>query len=219
MGVLAILFAAGACDKADFKGAEAEVKKIEANLDLPAVPAFDVPTAQGSTHTPRELRLVGQKYLNTDVEVKGFITYRYNCMTDGKDGVPPGGPDTDDKTRAKLIEESPEKVCNKPWMVLNDTADGNPRIGLTIVFDEFQYLLHKRVQKRNNKLTKEEEAAVKVVDDYKAGDEITVSGKFVQSSPEGFGDSHGLLVLKNPLVGPGGAPTAGGGDLFNRPGG
>src|SRR5688572_10249280 len=91
VGVFAILFAAGGCDKADFQGAEAEVKKIEANLDLPPVPAFDMPVAQGTTHTPRELRLLGQKLLGTDIEVKGYVTYKYNCITDGGPKGPVGG--------------------------------------------------------------------------------------------------------------------------------
>jgi len=199
---MAILFAAPACDKADFHGAEAEVKKIEANLDLPPVPEFDMPHPSGSAHTPRELRLMGAKLLNSEIEVKGFVTYKYNCLTDGGPAGPVGGLDADEKAREKLIKEEPQKWCYKPWIVLNDVADGNPAVGLWVTFDEYTSLFNKRMSKRDNKLTKEEKDALAVVEAYDKGQEIDVTGKFALSSPDGFGNSNGLLILKNDLPQP-----------------
>jgi hypothetical protein len=198
LGILAMLFAVVGCDKADFKGAEAEVKKIEANLDLPPVPAFDVPAPQGTTHSPRELRLVGQKLLGTDLEVKGFVTYKYNCLTDGGMKGPVGGLEADQKTRENLIATVPNEWCYKPHMILNDTADGNPKVGLLVTFDEFDHIFKKLRDKPVKKLTKEEEAAKAQVDAYAVGQELTLSGKFTQQSPLGFGESRGLFILKAP---------------------
>ncbi len=196
---LAILLCASGCDKADFKGAEAEVKKIEANLDLPPVPAFDVPAPQGSTHGPRELRLMGQKLLGTEVEVKGFVTYKYNCLTDGGLKGPVGGPDADEKKRLQLIKDEPHLWCFKQWMVLNDTPDGNPKVGLRVTFDDFDELNKKRISKARVEWLPGEKEQLAALDAIKVGDELTITGKFSQSSPLGFGDSRGLLIYKNPM--------------------
>ena len=53
-----------ACDKDKLKGPEAEVKKTDVKLDLPAVPAFDLPPAPADgSHTVKELRVRGKKLL------------------------------------------------------------------------------------------------------------------------------------------------------------
>ncbi len=199
---LFVLLCASGCDKADFKGAEAEVKKIEANLDLPPVPAFDMPAAQGSTHTPRELRLMGQKLLGTEIEVKGFVTYKYNCLTDGGPKGVVGGIEADDKKREQLIKDEPHIWCWKPWIVLNDTADGNSRVGLRVTFDEFTHLYNKRKSKARVEWLPGEKEQLEQLDAIKVGDELTIPGKFAQSSPDGFGDSRGLLIYKNPMPQP-----------------
>src|SRR5688572_28929307 len=71
-----------ACDKDKLKGPEAEVKKTDVKLDLPAVPAFDLPPAPADgSKTVKELRVKGKKLLDSEVTVHGFITWTYDCKT------------------------------------------------------------------------------------------------------------------------------------------
>src|SRR5258706_13988967 len=74
--------AVSACDKDKLKGPEAEVKKTDVKLDLPAVPAFDLPPAPADgSHSVKELRVKGKKLLDTDLTVHGFVTWAYDCKT------------------------------------------------------------------------------------------------------------------------------------------
>ena len=60
-----------ACDKDKHKGPDAEVKKTDVKLDLPAVPAFDLPAAPSDgSRTVKELRVKGKKLLDTEVTVE-----------------------------------------------------------------------------------------------------------------------------------------------------
>src|SRR6516164_5193578 len=80
--LVASLLGAAACDKDKLKGPEAEVKKSDVKVDLPAMPAFDLPASPGDgSHTIKELRVKGKKLLETDITVHGFITWAYDCPT------------------------------------------------------------------------------------------------------------------------------------------
>src|SRR3954468_2972414 len=77
-----VLLAVAGCDKDKLKGPEAEVKKTDVKLDLPAVPAFDLPPAPGDgSHSVKELRVKGKKLLDSPVKVHGFVTWVYDCKT------------------------------------------------------------------------------------------------------------------------------------------
>ena len=74
--------AIGACGKDQIQGPAAEVKKTDVKLDLPAVPAFDLPPAPADgDHSVKELRVKGKKLFDTDIMVHGFITWAYDCAT------------------------------------------------------------------------------------------------------------------------------------------
>src|SRR6266850_2698613 len=76
------LLAFGACGKDKLSGPEAEVKKTDVKVDLPAVPAFDLPPAPGDgSHTIKELRVKGKRLFETEITVHGYITFAYDCAT------------------------------------------------------------------------------------------------------------------------------------------
>src|SRR5258706_12433572 len=71
-----------ACDKDKLKGPEAEVKKTDVKLDLPAVPAFDLPPAPAAgSRTVKELRVNGKKLLDPAITVHGFVTWADDSTT------------------------------------------------------------------------------------------------------------------------------------------
>ena len=129
---LVMIVGAGACDKAELTGAKAEVKKTDVKLDLPAVPNFDIPTTGGDARGVRELRVMGRKLLDTQVTVKGYVTWKYDCVVAGGPGGPIGGPEATPEERQKLIDDDP-MLCWRPHFYLGDTPDTPPHQSLWVV--------------------------------------------------------------------------------------
>jgi hypothetical protein len=190
-----------ACDKDKLKGPEAEVKKTDVKMDLPAVPAFDLPPAPGDgSHSIKELRVKGKKLFDSEVTVHGYITWAYDCMTAVRK------PDESDKDLKKRLEDDPTQ-CERPKFYIGDTKETPAEKSLWIV----------DVPRRYNKLEierlpKEElrnpppdrcDADFNTKDPkkrpcppYTVGDEVTITGDFKLSSPHSERNSDGLLVYK-----------------------
>src|SRR5262245_53320660 len=79
VGLLALT---AGCESKQLEGPKAEVRKTDMKVSLPEVPAFDLPSppADGS-HTVKELRVKGKKLLESEVTVKGVVTWAYDCPT------------------------------------------------------------------------------------------------------------------------------------------
>ena len=108
LGALVVSSLLGGCDKDALKGPAAEVRKSDVKLALPAVPAFDLPPAPSDgSHTVKELRVKGKKLLETDVTVKGVVTWAYDCPTAIRQ------PGVSAEAVQKMIDEDPSK-CERP---------------------------------------------------------------------------------------------------------
>jgi hypothetical protein len=172
------------CD-AGLKGAEAEVKPHNIKLDLPAVPGFELPPpASDGSHSVKEMRVRGKKFFDSDVTIKGFVTWVYDCATAIRT------PEMSDKDVQKLIEEDPTK-CRRPLFKIGDSAD-TPGDQTVMVVEVPRELRAYESKGR----TKAELAALPPVPPYKVGDEIVVTGTWTQSSPHGEKETGGLLVYK-----------------------
>src|SRR5689334_3996994 len=80
--VSGLLLTAGGCEKDKLKGPEAEVRKSDVKLNLPTVPAFDLPAATADgMKSIKEMRVKGRKLLETEITVKGIVTWAYDCPT------------------------------------------------------------------------------------------------------------------------------------------
>src|SRR3954471_18277263 len=122
-----VLLAVAGCDKDKLKGPEAEVKKTDVKLDLPAVPAFDLPPAPADgAHTVKELRVKGRKLLDTDLTVHGVVTWVYDCKTAIRK------PDEDEKALQARIDEDPT-LCERPKFYIGDAKDTPPEKSLWVV--------------------------------------------------------------------------------------
>ncbi|HEX5060446.1 MAG TPA: hypothetical protein VFV99_13855, partial [Kofleriaceae bacterium] len=134
-----------ACDKDKLKGPEAEVKKTDVKLDLPAVPAFDLPPAPADgSHTVKELRVKGKKLLDTELTVHGFVTWAYDCKTAIRK------PEETDKDLQARIDEDPT-LCERPKFYIGDTAQTPPEKSLWVVDVPRPYnaLEVKRIKKKD----------------------------------------------------------------------
>jgi len=63
----------------DLPGPRPEVAAGEPKVDVPPVPAFELPAAEPGMHGVRELRVRGKALLDTEIKVKGYVTWVYSC--------------------------------------------------------------------------------------------------------------------------------------------
>jgi hypothetical protein len=196
---------ASGCDRDKLKGPDAEVKKTDVKLDLPAVPAFDLPAAPADgSRTVKELRVKGKKLLETEVTVHGFVTWAYDCKTALRK------PDEDDKALQARIDEDPT-LCERPKFYIGDTASTPPEKSLWVVDVPRPYnaLEVKRIKKKDriepDRCEPDEKDKMKsICPPYNVGDEVIITGKFSTSSPHSERNSDGLLVytkMKNVTAG------------------
>jgi hypothetical protein len=186
-----------ACDKDKLKGPEAEVKKTDVKLELPAVPAFDLPAAPADgSRSVKELRVKGKKLLETEVTVHGFVTWSYDCKTALRK------PDESDKDLQARIDEDPT-LCERPKFYIGDTAATPPEKSLWVVDVPRPYnsLEMKRIKKKDriepDRCEPDEKDKLKsVCPPYAIGDEVVITGKFSTSSPHSERNSDGLLVFQ-----------------------
>jgi hypothetical protein len=186
------------CGKDQLAGPQAEVKASDVKLDLPAVPAFDLPAppADGS-HAVKELRVKGKKLFDTDVTVHGFVTWAYDCKTMIRK------PDEQDKDVEKRIEDDPT-LCRRPVFYIGDDKATPADRSLWIVDVPRPYNKQelKNVQKKDrheyvdNKCEPTTPKDKSICPPYAVGDEVIVTGTFKTTSGHGDSNSEGLLVFK-----------------------
>jgi hypothetical protein len=190
---------ATACDKDKLKGPEAEVKKSDVKLTLPPVPGFELPPANSDgSHSVKEMRVKGKKLLESDITVKGVVTWVYDCKTALRQ------PGMTDKDVEKLMYDDQTK-CERSKFFIGDTADTPAEKSMWII--DVPRAFTKRELERLKPKAQEEELKnpaakkcnAKKKDDcpvYEVGDQVEVTGTWKLSSPHGDRNSDGLLVYK-----------------------
>ncbi|MEO6776191.1 MAG: hypothetical protein ABI467_24775 [Kofleriaceae bacterium] len=194
---LLIPLAGAGCGKDQIQGPAAEVKKTDVKLDLPAVPAFELPPAPADGgHSVKELRVKGKKLFDTDLTVHGFITWAYDCMTAVRK------PNETDKDLQKRLDEDPT-LCQRPKFYIGDTKDTPAEKSLWIVDVPRPYnkLEEQRMKKPERNLPDrcephEKDPKKNICPPYAVGDEVEITGTFKMSSPHSERNSDGLLVYK-----------------------
>jgi hypothetical protein len=188
-----------ACDKDKLKGPEAEVRKAEVKLNLPPVPDFNLPASSDGSRSVKELRVKGKKLFESEITVKGVVTWAYDCATEVRQ------PGMSEKDVQKLIDEDPTK-CQRAKFYIGDSADTPPEKSLWVVDVPRPYnkLEMERVKKADRNLANypdrcepgEKDPTKNVCPPYKVGDQVEVTGKFTPASPHSERNSDGLLVYK-----------------------
>lgn len=174
------------CKNDQLKGAEAEVQKTKIQVTVPAVPAFEVPPVNpDGSHSVKELRVLGRKYLKSEIMVHGIIVWKYDCAT----AVAQAG-ETPEAV-AKRIETDPT-ICRKPAFYIGDTADTPVEKATWIV-----EVPRPPTAAEKKNLPKEEIKAWPAVPPYAVGDEVVVTGTWSVGSPHGENNTDGLLIYKS----------------------
>ncbi|MDQ3339473.1 MAG: hypothetical protein M4D80_30270 [Myxococcota bacterium] len=191
------LLVVAACEDKGLKVPDPEVRKSDVKLNLPALPAFDLPAANADgSRSIKEMRVKGRKLLDTEITVKGIVTWAYDCPTAVRE------PGMDDKTVQKIIDEDPTK-CERAKFYLGDAADTPAEKSMWVVDvpRPFNKLEIERLPKEELKNPppdrcdpKKDKGATCPV--YKVGDQVEVTGMWKMSSPHSERNSDGLLVFK-----------------------
>ena len=186
------------CDKGDkLKGPEAEVHKSDLKLNLPAVPAFDLPPAPtDGSHTVKEMRVKGKKLLETEITVKGIITWTYDCPTAIRQ------PGMSDKDLQKMIDEDPSR-CERPKFYIGDAADTPAEKSLWVVEgpaavlqDRARAAAQGRAAQPAGGSLRRQGSEWSTCPPYKVGDQVEITGTWRLTSPHSERNSDGLLVYK-----------------------
>ncbi len=181
-----LVFTAGGCNNNQLEGAKAEVQQGAIKVTVPAVPAFEVPKPNpDGSHTIKELRVQGQKYLKQEIQVSGYVVWAYDCATAIRT------PAEDDAAVKKRIEADPT-LCRRPAFYLGDEKDTPVERAAWIVEVP---RLPSAAEKKN--LPKEAIEAWPAVPPYAVGDQVIVTGSWLTSSPHGENNTDGLLVYKS----------------------
>ena len=174
-----------ACESGGLQGAKAEVKDTTIRLDLPPVPEFTMPSPHSDgTHSVREMRLKGRKLFGTEQKVRGFITWKYDCVAALLT------PEFTKKQIQALIAKDPSR-CTRPHFYIGDSPDTPPEKSLWVV--EVPRKLRKD---ETRKLSRAERRRLPRPPRVRIGDEVSVTGTWDRSSPAGFANSDGLLVYQ-----------------------
>jgi hypothetical protein len=193
------LLGATACESDKLKGPAAEVKKNDTKVNLPPVPGFELPPpGPDGSKSVKELRVRGKKLLDTDVTVKGVVTWVYDCKTALRQ------PGMTDKDVEKLMYEDQTK-CERAKFYIGDAADtpANKSIWVVDVPRPFTKIELERMkpaaQKDELANPQSRRCDIKKKDDcpvYEVGDQVEVTGSWKVASPHGDSNSDGLLVYK-----------------------
>jgi hypothetical protein len=182
----AVLVSTGACSQDDLQGAKAEVQETNIALDLPAVPEFELPKPNADgTHSVEEMRLKGREFLDKEVQVTGYVVWKYDCATALRT------PDMSDKELKRILREEPER-CEIPNLYLGDKADSPPERGIWVV----EVPRPPRPDEKKN-LPREMLRDWPEVPEYAVGDHVVLTGTWALRSPKGATNSEGLLVYKD----------------------
>lgn len=195
---IGILLLATACEKEKFP--PAEVTKPDVKLDLPAVPAFDLPAAAADgSHSVKELRVKGKKLLESELTVHGFITWAYDCPTSVRK------PDESEKDLQKRLDEDPT-LCQRAKFYIGDAKDTPPEKSLWVVDVPRPYnkLEMERIKKPERNFQtypdrcepNEKDPKKAICPPYTVGDEVEITGAFKVSSNHSEQNSDGLIVYK-----------------------
>ena len=190
----------GACEKDKLKGPEAEVKKADVKMNLPAVPDFALPAANADgSHSVKEMRVKGKKLFDSEITVKGVVTWAYDCPTALRQ------PGMDEKAVQKVIDEDPTK-CERAKFYVGDAADTPAEKSMWVVDLPRPYnkLELDRIKKADRNLQMypdrcepgEKDPKKAICPPYAVGDQVEVTGSWKMASPHSERNSDGLLVYK-----------------------
>lgn len=176
----------GKLEPDDLPGPPPEVAKHPDSVDVPAIPAFELPATEPGFHSPRELRVHGKPVLGTEIKVKGYITWIYDCAAVLASANPKA-------TRAQILVaiNSDPTLCERPKFYLGDARDTSRDASIWVVD-----VPRPPTKPERERLPKDQLKAWPLVPRLATGDYVVVTGTWAVQSPHAEHNSDGLLVYK-----------------------
>jgi hypothetical protein len=176
-------------ERDDLAGPPLEVAKDPTKVDPPPVPGFELPAVEPGFHSPRELRVRGRALLGTEVKVKGYVTWIYDCAA----ALAVANPRATRAQIAASIDKNPA-LCEPAKLYLGDRKDTARDVSLWVV------------DAPGPGKGKPGKPAAKLA----VGDFVTVTGTWDVQSPHHEHNGDGLLIfaaVDRAKPGPTAAPT------------
>jgi hypothetical protein len=167
------------------QGPPREIVETPQEVDLPAVPSFELKKGKKGFPTVRELRVQGEPYLDSEVVVSGFVIDRYDCAR------ALAGPGISRAEVRRILRDEPER-CQRPNFYLGATADAPRERGVWVV----EVPRHPRPDEKKS-LPRDVLDNWPKVPRFKVGDRVEIRGTWATRSPRGFMSSEGLLIYKS----------------------
>jgi hypothetical protein len=183
-GLAVVALAACGGGQSGQTSAGAEVVENQTRITLPDPPEFVAPQANADgTHSPLEMRRNSGKFLDQVVKIKGYVVFKYDCVT---------------VLGEKVYKEAPDK-CERPHFYIADDKDtsGVERSVWVVEVPRAPREDEKKVlpkEELNNPELWPPEPK------YAQGDQVEVEGTWSTKSPKGFVNSDGLLIFKSMTV-------------------
>ena len=171
----------------DLPGPQAEVASETAKLDLPAIPPFALPGVDPGFHAPRELRVQGRHLLGTEIEVKGYITWIYDCAAQLASLNPGATP----KQVRSAIQRDPT-LCERAKFFLGDARDTSRDASIWVVDVPRPATRAERGKRKESELKGWWPDVPKLA----LGDYVSITGTWALVSPHAEHNTDGLLVYK-----------------------
>ena len=171
----------------DLPGPKPELAPQTDKVDLPAIPAFALPAAEPGVHGPRELRLQGRHLLGTEIKIRGYITWIYDCAAQ----LASQNPGATHVQIAGAIQRDPT-LCERAKFLVGDARD-TPRDASSWVVDVPRPA---RKAERGTRRQSELKGIWPDVPRLALGDYVTVAGTWALVSPHAEHNTDGLLIYK-----------------------
>jgi tetratricopeptide (TPR) repeat protein len=184
----------------DLPGPPLEAIRNPAKIEVPALPAFDLPVSELGFRSPRELRVRGKATIGAEIKVKGYITWVYDCSAQLASV-------NTEANRAQILLsiDSDPSLCERPKFYLGDNKDTSQDASIWVV-----EVPRAPTKSERQRLSKEELKAWPVVPKVATGDYVTVIGTWALDSRNEH-NPDGLLIFKSLTHSPprtGAVPTA-----------
>jgi tetratricopeptide (TPR) repeat protein len=152
----------------DLPGPQLEVAQHAPRIGTPAIPPFTLPVTEPGFRSPRELRVRGRPLLGTEVKVRGFVTWAYDCT----EALALANPRASRAQIETAIRNDPA-LCERPIFSLGDAPDTSRDASITVLSPD---------------------SVARISPALAAGDSVVVTGRWsVPAAPSGA-PSDGVLV-------------------------
>jgi tetratricopeptide (TPR) repeat protein len=172
----------------DLPGPPPEVAKDPAKVDPPAVPAFELPPVEPGSFSPRMLRVRGQRLFGTEVQVKGYVTWIYNCAE-----TLAASNQSQSLAQIKAAIQKDPTMCERPKFSLGDTKDTTRQASLSIVDVPRPPTKVERGARKKADL----KGLWPEVPRLTLGEYVAVTGTWALYSPHAEHNTNGMLVYKS----------------------